>query len=117
MGTRGVIQGAASTIIHGMADPERARTERSHQAGIAMFALFALGFCFVIAAVWPLLVSRLNLANWLELVLGHSALLLSMINLYVKARKQNLVSTSEVLFLAGLALMVSGMDLSLLLKH
>jgi hypothetical protein len=81
-----------------------------------MFVLFVLGFCTTLAGMWPILLDRLNVANWLSLALVHMALLISLLNLYFKALRRELVQRIEVLLAAGLALMASGVDLSLLWK-
>ena len=97
-----------------MADRERARMHWKQYAGIMIFAGYGVGFCVEIAGVWPVLVGRLGPAHWIELTLIHVVLLISMANLYVNARKRAVSGTFDVLFAAGTALMVSGLDLSLL---
>ncbi|MBV9267676.1 MAG: hypothetical protein JO061_16020 [Acidobacteriaceae bacterium] len=81
-----------------------------------MFYLFALSFCAALIAVWPVLVSRLNVLNWIVLALAHSAMLMSIWTLYRKAARQEVAQRFEVALTAGLALMVSASDLSILSK-
>ncbi len=83
---------------------------------LALFVLAVLAFFAGIAGVWPVLVARLILVNWLTLLLVHLALLNSMYNLYAKAARGVLVQRSDVLFAACLALMASSVDLSLVWK-
>lgn len=85
--------------------------------GIVLLVLSAAAFFSELIAVWPLLVGRLNWANWMSITFGHIALLGSMAGLYLQARKRVVIGTFEVALAAFLALMVSSMDLSLLGKR
>lgn len=97
-----------------MGDRERSRMQWRQYSGIIVFALSGLAFCSAIEGVWPVLVGRLNSANWMALIFSHVTLLISIAGLYVNARKRVVSGTFEVLLVASLALMVSGLDLSLL---
>ncbi len=90
--------------------------ESRDKAALAIFVLYLAAFCSAMAAIWPELVRHLNLANWISLVLAHLAVMGSMLGLYRKASRRIVVQAIEVLIAAGLVVMVSALDLSLIVK-
>jgi hypothetical protein len=83
-------------------------------APVVGIVLVFLAFCAGLVDVWPILLRHLSLLSWIKFTFVHLGLLGSLVSLYLRSLKRQLIPQTEVALVWTLAVMTSGIDLSII---